>query len=1205
MDEERVQYSFTGDVASLRDATKEAISLLDKYEGTIKKLAASDQFSVSKTTFTSFQRTINGLIKQVNSLASIVDSASVDVQQAMAPDTANVKRAVADVSDALDYLRGSAKLTSGDVKFLTTYLKDARTTFDLVSGRARALGTSFAQVAHMKDSFDPMTAKMQSFEDKASTTVMRVDEISDSFRRMTSSLVPAEDAWEDIDHEAIREQLKRLYAQMNPEINAIGREDKALRSKSGTLRESTNLHKSLTSALSKLGIKLKSEVSKVVKFTKSLDKTKQIAHALVRAFRTLVVSKLGQWFSKAVQSSIDLYENFNLFKVAMGETVDEGKAFVDQMAEIYGMDPSTLYKNIGYFYQLTDAIGMSEKASSTLSLSLTKASNDIASLFNVKVQTVVDDLASGMQGMARSVRKYGMDIRATTLEQTAMSLGIYEQVENMSEANRQALRYITMMHQVKSATSQVVREVDGSTAKMGDFARTIEQPANQLRIMGEQLTQLGRAMGDFFVKRLEKVLPLLNGMIMSLRVVITYIATLAGVFNDLSSESSNVETGSDALDSITESATDAAAALEKVTAPFDELNTLTKETAAGDDILDPKLQEIIENMSLGLDNVRMKANDIRDKILEFFGFKVENGEIVSWSREVFEQGLAELENSIPQLAKDLAKKINKIVNKMDAKKMGKNFGKVLNTLINTGVSFISELDTQALGTKITNFITTSLGEINFKNLGALCAAKFKIGTDLLIGIVDAMSEQTAGSQYGDSWTKFGANIAEWLSGALGSIDWSKLGKATNDLVIGLFKMIITAVAHTDWEQVGEDIADFLNALDLSGIFNSLLKLATSMFDAVGKAFDSLWKNADPETKSALTAAGLVLLGLTISKVIKLVNNLTGAFGNKNKALEKQTGLESAAATALSKNLQPALIGTTALAFGAAGAFGNLNINLGNLNPEPAKQFSTEVSGALAGVESTATNAANALDNLNENAGALEVKPIGSNVITSVNNFSTAVDNLSTSYENLGTSVSGALTKVNNKLKPLVGTLDKVPASLEKYKKVLDGLESVPEDATSKQSNKAASSGAMKAVTTVGAGIAISEIGAKIWAALSAAGTSVANAVSGFWGFMNTDITKLYFNQSPHMATGGVVTGPTRALIGEGRYDEAVIPLGNSPQMRSLVSEIADEVSRRDRGDDRPIEVKLYIGGREWDAFTYESSQRGKDLVGAQPIRIGG
>lgn len=58
---------------------------------------------------------------------------------------------------------------------------------------------------------------------------------------------------------------------------------------------------------------------------------------------------------------------------------------------------------------------------------------------------------------------------------------------------------------------------------------------------------------------------------------------------------------------------------------------------------------------------------------------------------------------------------------------------------------------------------------------------------------------------------------------------------------------------------------------------------------------------------------------------------------------------------------------------------------------------------------------------------------------------------------------------------------------------------------------------------------------------------------------SASISSLPLLDAPKMATGGVVTKPTFALIGEGKYNEAVLPLGNSPQMRNLKNDIANAV----------------------------------------------
>lgn len=64
-----------------------------------------------------------------------------------------------------------------------------------------------------------------------------------------------------------------------------------------------------------------------------------------------------------------------------------------------------------------------------------------------------------------------------------------------------------------------------------------------------------------------------------------------------------------------------------------------------------------------------------------------------------------------------------------------------------------------------------------------------------------------------------------------------------------------------------------------------------------------------------------------------------------------------------------------------------------------------------------------------------------------------------------------------------------------------------------------------------------------------------------------------------MATGGIVAAPTVALLGEGHYPEAVVPLGDSPQFTSMKQSIAEEVAStiggtNRTGSDRPIILNI-------------------------------
>lgn len=477
--------------------------------------------------------------------------------------------------------------------------------------------------------------------------------------------------------------VTKLNEAISKAIQSLDKLQSAFKESSKADQGVTTDFKSLGNALSTLSGKMNSLTKSTNLFNKSANVLKDTSRFLSNAFHALVGISVGEWLSDASASAINFVEDMNLFKVAMGDAVDTGLKFVDTMSEMYGLDEDSLIRYAGNFYQLSDAIDMPTEAASKLSLGLTKATVDIASLFNYDFDQVYTNLASGMQGMTKAVRKYGMDVRVVTLQAKALELGIQGDVDSMSEADRQALRYLVMMEQASNANS--------------DFARTIEAPANQLRIFKEQTIALGRAIGNFFLAPLQKAVQYVNGFVMALRTVISYIGSLLGVTTDfsanvdLSGATDQVDSVGSAVDSVGSAAEGATKSLKKMLAPFDELNILSQESASSggtggggvggsSDVLDPALAEAIAGMGNNLEKVKMRAQEVREAILAFLGFDYDmNSGILGWSKEILQ---ANLEEKFPQWTKSIdAFFDNWTRNTNSFKKIWKGFGKVVSDVI--------------------------------------------------------------------------------------------------------------------------------------------------------------------------------------------------------------------------------------------------------------------------------------------------------------------------------------------------------------------------------------------------------------------------------------------------------------------------------------------------------------------------------------------
>ena len=176
------------------------------------------------------------------------------------------------------------------------------------------------------------------------------------------------------------------------------------------------------------------------------------------------------------------------------------------------LDPALMKNYQAVFAQMTNSMNLVTESSMNISETFTMLGNDIASLWNIDTDKAMKKLQSGLAGQIRPLRELGIDISKTSLEMYALNHGIEDSVEKMSQAAKVQLRYLAIMEQAEVA--------------FGDMAKTIESPANQLRILSQQWTNLSRSIGNVFLPIVTNVLPYINGLVIALRNMTDALATL-------------------------------------------------------------------------------------------------------------------------------------------------------------------------------------------------------------------------------------------------------------------------------------------------------------------------------------------------------------------------------------------------------------------------------------------------------------------------------------------------------------------------------------------------------------------------------------------------------------------------------------------------------------------------------------------------------
>lgn len=337
-------------------------------------------------------------------------------------------------------------------------------------------------------------------------------------------------------------------------------------------------------------------------------------YTALRTF-TRIMQSTVRTMSRMITKSSEYAENINLYQVAFKGSYQEADKFINKLTEMYGLDESWLTKTVGLFKQLSNAMGLSVEEGTRLSTLLTQMSVDISSLYNIDVDKAASVLQSALAGQTKPIRgATGGDITVPTLQTTLDTLGIQRYASELSYSEKRLLIIISLTKQLSAATN--------------DFGKTIESPANQMRILNEQWSRLTRAIGNVFMPLVSKLLPILNGIIMALVEIINLIASLFGY--DIGDYDYGVGELSDSfldLEDNIDGAAESAKKLKSGLRGFDKLNVITtpsdsgKSGASG---IDPAIMnafnDAFDEYNSKLKEVQMKATKIRDTIMEWLGF---------------------------------------------------------------------------------------------------------------------------------------------------------------------------------------------------------------------------------------------------------------------------------------------------------------------------------------------------------------------------------------------------------------------------------------------------------------------------------------------------------------------------------------------------------------------------------------------------------
>ena len=219
----------------------------------------------------------------------------------------------------------------------------------------------------------------------------------------------------------------------------------------------------------------------------------------------------------SIKAASDLNEQINKTKEVFEDNADTVLAWGETTAESMGISETAAIGAASSFGQILDAAGLAEDATSEMSMALVGLASDLASFNNVDPNIALEKLQSGLAGMARPLREFGVFISASRVESVAYANGIAKVGEELTDAQKIQARYKIIL--------------EDTTKAQGDFSRTLgESIPNQMRVMKAELEDTAAKLGTAFLPIVLEAAKAILEMVKALEPLLDLVGKAGPVF---------------------------------------------------------------------------------------------------------------------------------------------------------------------------------------------------------------------------------------------------------------------------------------------------------------------------------------------------------------------------------------------------------------------------------------------------------------------------------------------------------------------------------------------------------------------------------------------------------------------------------------------------------------------------------------------------
>lgn len=383
------------------------------------------------------------------------------------------------------------------------------------------------------------------------------------------------------------------------------------------------------------------------------------------------IGKLTQFGKECVELGSNLAEVQNVVDVTFTTMSDKVNEFAKNAMTSAGLSETMAKQYVGTFGAMSKSFGFSEAQAYDMSTALTQLTGDVASFYNISQDLAYIKLKSVFTGETETLKDLGVVMTQSALDQYALANGYGKTTSAMTEQEKVALRLAFVQKQLSAAS--------------GDFIRTSDSWANQVRVMQLQLQSLKATVGQGLINLFTPVLRVIN-------ILLGKLATLANAFKSftelITGKKSSGQTGAsgaglagtdaiadtadqygnaaDNAEKLADATNDTADATKKATkaakgylSPLDEINNYSTDKSADSSSKVPgatggladQMKDAVQNVDYGK---MAKGETVLDKMLKPLN-KIINRfkELAKLVAKGFWDGLGDYEPIFDGIKKDL------------------------------------------------------------------------------------------------------------------------------------------------------------------------------------------------------------------------------------------------------------------------------------------------------------------------------------------------------------------------------------------------------------------------------------------------------------------------------------------------------------------------------------------------------------------------